>query len=190
LLYRKILDIDQAQLDYNARYLAGLMDGEGSFLIIARITEKRRVSFSPCISLKMTHEETIKFAADKFGVNYFPRKGKPGHKDIFDCRVTTKDEIRQICNALSPYSITKKEPIKWLLDYLSEAERRERLTLSQKRSLEDKGILLGIVDLHIASKKANQRGTKIVDYEARRKELKDVINASSASAIHSTELET
>jgi hypothetical protein len=176
-LYKKIHDIVDTDLEKNARYLAGLMDGEGTFSIIARITGKQNVSFSPCISLKMTHKETVEFAADIFGVNIFMRKGKPGHKDTYDFRVTTKIEAQKICNALSPFSKTKMKPIDLLSNFLLLSDEKDLLKHSQPLSSEVKKISLAMVDLHISSKKANQRGTEIIDYEAMRKELKDIIAA-------------
>jgi hypothetical protein len=162
--YRKIRNIVQQDLDENAPYVAGLMDGEGAFCII---NPKDTLTFYPCIQLKMTHENTVAKAADLFGVSYSRREEQPPHKDSYCLRVTTQAECEQICDALGQYAITKQEQISLMLKFLE---------LSQKKTKEN---MLEIVNVFIAVKKANDRGQGI-DFNAIQNNLrKRVIEAYS-----------
>lgn len=173
VLLKKIDDVNPARLTYYAEYLAGLLDGEASFSLFAR-KRKHNVTFSACIALGMTHEETIKFVAHVFGVNHkhYKSKKKP-HKDVFCLRVTTKFEVEQICLELENRSRTKKHQIKLLREYFELCEDKKSLHRIRDKK-ERKDITLEMIDVFIELKKANQRGIP-PDYEATRQKYKKVI---------------
>jgi hypothetical protein len=124
------------------------------------------------IEISMIHEETIEFVRRIFGVTSgINRSAKVGrnefHKDVYYLRVTTQDEVRQICETLRPYSITKREQIKLILDFFSlKADFPGRKYDSRSRD-----ILLRMIDVFIELKKRNERGEP-PDYEAMRKRLR------------------
>ncbi len=157
LQFRKIKNIVTEELNENAAYVAGLMDGEGAFCII---NPKNTLTFYPCIQLKMTHRDTVATVADLFGVSYVERKEQPPHKNSYCLRVTTQAECEQICNVLRPHAITKQEQICLMLQFLE---------LTQTKTKED---MLQIIDVFIAVKKANDRG-KGLDFNAIRADLRE-----------------
>jgi len=163
---RKIHDISTPNLRDHAPYLAGLLDGEGSFMII---NPKDSLTFTPTIALGMTHEATVAWVAKLLGVTYdFNEKREAKHKDVYVLRVNTQKECLQICQALYGYSITKKEPIKCMQNFLKLQESMPSYGTKRKESL------LRIIDLFITCKKANHRGTPR-NYEAIRKKLQKLV---------------
>jgi hypothetical protein len=162
IIRKQVKPASPSKLRKYAQYLAGLMDGEGSFMIINR---KDSLEFSPCIALTMTHKPTIEFAADIFGVDVSERLPKSKkHKIAYAAPVTTQENCLAICSALSTYAITKREPIRLLYEFLE--LWMDLPPCGQKR----KEYLTKIVDKYIAIKQANHRGKK-VNYETIRNRL-------------------
>jgi len=166
LKYRKVSSINLDILTKEARYAAGLLDGEGSFVL--REIGKTYPRFSPLIELAMTHKETVEFAARVFCVSTDKLIREKPNKDVYYLRITTIDEIKQVCEALLFYSITKKKQIQILLDYFSLKEKL--IHPINKQILQNKEILQKMIDLFIELKKLNERGTP-PDYDSMKQEL-------------------
>ena len=123
--------------DSEIAYLAGLFDGEGSIYYARRPEKKKkhkgkgyRVSISQRISMEitMTDPVVIKRIKETFKVgtvNKKPRKGK--RKDgtpylmQYKWRCTFRDAF-YICCLIYPYSITKLEKVKQILDHYQKLE--------------------------------------------------------------------
>lgn len=155
---RWLKPINTVDLEVNAPYLAGLLDGEGTFTILTKSTPPK-----PLVEICMTHEETIAFAAEVFGVSYSKVNRLKPHKDVYAIRIHTQKEIQQIANALLPYSKTKQEQIHLLLKWF---ELREELA----KNTTDMRIRERMADLCIEIKKRNQRGNP-PDYTEMRTQL-------------------
>jgi hypothetical protein len=174
-IWRKKKDIDVIDLRKYAAYVAGLMDGEGSFSIINR---SKTLSFNPCIALTMTHQPTVARIADLFGVEPPIERvsGKKRHKNTYSIRVNTQVECLQICRALYGYSITKREPIRLLREFLM-------LWMSMPdRGPKPKEKMLKVVELHISSKKANRRG-RPPNYDKMRERLMKLIEKKQKQGV-------
>lgn len=165
LKFRKLGNINLKTLEDYAPYLAGLFDGEGSFVL--RETGKNLPNFSPLIEISMTHEQTIQFVAKEFNVGPVGKYQRKNSKDLYYVRVTTQNEIKQVCEALQHHSITKHEQISLLLDYFS---LKTALKTAKRTTSKHREILIKMVDLYINLKKANA-GIKHPDYEAMRQDL-------------------
>src|SRR6266536_1653451 len=64
-------------------YLAGLLEGEGSFL-----RPKPPAQPGPGVALEMTDEDVVHLAADLMEARVFPNPArKPGHKNAYVCRL-------------------------------------------------------------------------------------------------------
>jgi hypothetical protein len=164
--FQKVRDINPDSLSKHAPYLAGLLDGEGTFSI--RMIERDHLLFSLMVEISMSHKETIEFVAGIFGVTWGRRKmNKPHHKDMYYLRVTTHDEIRQIAKALLPYSITKHEQIQLVLDFFS---LKDTFPGGQYDS-HCTDILQKMIDVCIELLKRNERG-KPPNYRAMREKLR------------------
>ena len=117
----------------------------------------------------MTHEPTIEFVKEIFGVTHEFREPKSKlHKTAYNLRVNTIENCLTICTALFEYSITKKEPIKLLWEF-------SKLSTSiPPQGPERKEVLLKIVELYVACRKANLRG-RAPNYEAMKKRLQRLV---------------
>jgi hypothetical protein len=164
--YRKVSSINLDILTKEARYAAGLLDGEGSFIL--REIGKASPRFLPLIELAMTHKETVEFAGKVFCVSTDKLIREKPNKDAYYLRITTNDEVKQVCEALLFYSITKKKHIQILLDYFSLKEKLVHPI--DKQILKNKEILQKMIDLFIELKKLNERGEP-PDYHSMKQEL-------------------
>ena len=164
--FRKVHNITPDSLTKHAPYLAGLLDGEGTFAI--RVTKRGTLLFSPMVEISMSHKGTIEFVARIFGVTRGKAKqNKPHHKDMYYLRVTTQDEIKQIAEALLPYSITKHEQIRLVLKFFSLKDTFP----GGKYDSHFRDILLKMIDVCIEVAKRNERGEP-PNYDAMREELR------------------
>jgi hypothetical protein len=162
---RKVRDITADSLTKHAPYLAGLLDGEGTFAI--RVTKMGTLLFSPMVEISMSHKETIEFVAGIFGVTWGKVKMNKPHKDMYYLRVTTQNEIRQIAKALLPYSITKHEQILLVLKFFSLKDTFP----GGKYDPHSRDILLEMIDVYIELAKRNERGEP-PNYDAMREKLR------------------
>ena len=162
---RKVTDINWAVLKKNAPYLAGLVDGEGSFII--HINKSKKIRFTPLIRIGMTDKNTIKFVADIFGVDVQEQEMEPPRKKMFYAQVGTTKEILQIIDALREWSKTKLAQMNLLFEFILLKE----YALKAKIDLEHRATYMKLVDKYIDLRKLNERGTP-PDYKLMRSFLK------------------
>ena len=121
-------------------YIAGLFDGEGSIYYARRKEKKKkhngegyRYSMSQRISMEitMTDENVIRWVHETLKVGTVvrkPRKGlrKDGTKYLmqYRWRCVFRDAF-YVCCLIYPYSITKLEKVKQILDHYQQAEIHE-----------------------------------------------------------------
>lgn len=92
--------------EVQAAYVAGLLDGEGSFGI-AYLRKMNR--YIPQISCSMTDKDPIVYLAQLGGVSYFPVKRKrplPNSKPQWQVKISGKRAIA-LCRRIRPYLLVK-----------------------------------------------------------------------------------
>lgn len=104
--------------DWEAAYIAGIIDGEGS-ITLTRMHEKefRR----PCISIASTDLELLNYIQSIVGgninnkKNYNPLK----HKNSYTLYIKKKNDVLSILNRVSPYLRVnkKRERALWIIAY-------------------------------------------------------------------------
>ena len=166
LRFKKLRDIDPELLSEHAKYIAGLFDGDGAYVIC--LTRGKRVRFRPHISLSMTHEETIKFVADKFGVSYARGKPRKNRKIMYYLRVFRAEDLVTILEALARWSITKRQQVLTLLDFL------ERTPIGQRI---EKEALLEQAEMYLKLKELNIRGKRPPNFKEWAKQLIEEIKS-------------
>lgn len=110
-------------LETEKAYLAGLIDGEGSFYI-EKYMDKRTGNFSYCLRCKigMTCLKTLTWAKDvvskkfKCTLSAASPKKNPKWKPSWVLIINTK-EVVKICRELLPYLITKKKRGELVVEY-------------------------------------------------------------------------
>ena len=146
-LRQKIGEIDKNTLAHYAPYIAGLLDGEGTFTI--RWNRGTRFpSFYPFIMVSMTNEEVIRFLAKTLQVD-FTRKVRNNRRTYYVLRITTKHEIVMILEALKPWLIVKKEHAQIILEFIA---------LKEKEELTHKEIVSKRAELYLKIRKLNLKG--------------------------------
>lgn len=165
--FKRLGDVRSSALYENAPYLAGLIDGEGSFVIHKR-EHKNRVRFTPMIVLGMTHEETVKFAAGIFNVSYVLQKRQPPNKEMFRFQVRTPTDIEIIATALHEPSITKREQIEVFLEFIPLERIISEIKHNDPRY---RDAYLEMVEKYVELRKLNRRG-KPPNYEVMQERLK------------------
>jgi len=172
--FKKVGEIDPDILQQNSQYIAGLMDGEGSFSIISN---PKRLYFRPLLALAMNHEETIKFVADKFGVDSKPilrkRKshveGEAGTtaKTTYVTRVFVEDDIVKVLTTLLPSLITKKRQAQLILEFI-----RTKQQFSGTKARRD--LLLKLGEIYVQVRRLNPKGRRF-DYDKWHKQFDEAI---------------
>ncbi|WP_246010269.1 LAGLIDADG family homing endonuclease [Bacillus yapensis] len=104
-------------MDWEASYLAGIIDGEGS-ITLTRIhkNEHRR----PCITIASTDKELLDYVSSLTGgivlnkKNYNPEK----HKDSYTLTIKKKQKVIEILELITVFRRVekKKQRAKWILD--------------------------------------------------------------------------
>ena len=89
----------------NADYIAGLVDGEGSFTVYVRnpnlkIRRVRRVRTEPRFYVKLIEKDkAILYSLKRFfgcGNVYFQRDERPNHQNCYRYEVANRDDLRRI----------------------------------------------------------------------------------------------
>ena len=120
---RQFLSINKVDRD-SAIYLAGLIDGEGCFFVSSYIKNKGPYAsrcYTPEFKISMTNEDTIAWVAEKLGVKYSHVLANPGknHKDTYEIRMGSTQNIIELIPQILPFMITKKETAQVMLDFCS-----------------------------------------------------------------------
>jgi len=155
--FAKIGEIDKSTLAHYAPYIAGLLDGEGTFTL--RWNRGARCpSFYPSIMVSMTHEGVIRLLAKAFQVSY-TTKVRSGRRAYHLLRITTKHEMVMILEALRRWLIVKKEHAQIILEFLALKEREE---------LTPKEIVSKQAELYLRIRQLNPKGQPFNPEELRR----------------------
>ena len=108
-------------------YLAGLIDGEGCFLI-------RRVgtSLQARVTIANTAKSVMDWLKNTFGGCWWEtQRPEENHKNLFTWEMSGK-LIQKLLPQIFPYLIIKQEPAKIILEFLSTLTRSCKLGLSQE----------------------------------------------------------
>lgn len=103
---------------WEAAYVAGIIDGEGSITLTRMHTKEHR---RPCISIASTDIELLVYVQELTGGrinskrNYNPDK----HKDSFTLTVLKKDEVFSSLQSTLPFLRIERKKLraKWILDH-------------------------------------------------------------------------
>jgi hypothetical protein len=106
------MNLTQQQL----AYIAGFLEGDGSFQIMRYNSKRSGHVYEYRISAYNTKEEVIKWFADTIGGYYGHVKSSPRWKKPFHWNIKNQEAI-QLAQALHPYLISKKEEVSIWLEY-------------------------------------------------------------------------
>lgn len=105
------------------RWLAGFVDGEGSFTLI-----RDRTFIKPAFQIANTVVENMRvvkaLVSEIVGreVRYMPTKAHPsrvGYRPYYYLYVTRQSELRLLCDALLPHVTGKRQQVELMLRYLA-----------------------------------------------------------------------
>ena len=100
-------------------YLAGLIDGEGSFYLAAQHNGR---FLRPSLAISMCDNEGLLWVHKTFPQFLFGLQRKKltnGGKHVFRCVITKYDDLLNLLPKLLPFLKVKKEHAKILLDYIN-----------------------------------------------------------------------
>ena len=129
-------------LKWEAAYIAGIIDGEGS-IILTRMHDKEHRR--PCITIASTDKELLLYAQSLIGgtiinkKNYNPEK----HKNSYTLNITKKKEVFPALKQILPFLRINKKRLRalWILEqYDSVTVRNGKYTseeLAKKIAFED-----------------------------------------------------
>lgn len=108
-------------------YIAGLMDGEGSYCILKahtdetmRQTNRKNPMYYAVIRIGMVRREPMEFIRDTLGVGMVRdegvRKDRPTYQPMYRWTVHKKAHIYEVCKKLLPYSMVKRKQIENIIE--------------------------------------------------------------------------
>ena len=112
-------------------YIAGILDGEGSIMIMRQASEsfmKQRAErgcfhphYAPCIRIGMQDRSALDLIVDATGIG-FVHTEKPYHhkKPMYRWMVRSKAEITQFLKLMMPYLLVKKDQAILCLKFVEE----------------------------------------------------------------------
>ena len=142
-------------------YLAGLMDGEGSFMIRKR-NAPNRTQYMPAVSIAMTDRDGIDLISSIYGGAIHITTLSPGHnaQPYYNWRVDSKNKIVNILSDILPYLRVKRTQAVLLLEYISKFSHGKGCAFSDDERLEQ--------DLYYQiCTRLNGRGTDSTDIKVR-----------------------
>lgn len=108
-------NVQDNQREATLAYLAGILDGEGSFNI--KYNKKTDVYFT-CISVGMTELPAIELMAETFG-GKIRVESSGRNKDIYRWESNSAQKNRHVLEAVQPYVRVKKDQVLALLECVS-----------------------------------------------------------------------
>lgn len=98
-------------------YIAGILDGDGSFSIL-----KGPTSYHPCIQLSNAFKEMSEYLFDKFeGSKRIKKPQQPHHKPLYVWSVRGLGSAKNVLNKVLPYLVLKKERAKFMMDFIEKS---------------------------------------------------------------------
>lgn len=101
-------------------YLAGLMDGDGSFSLQKLKNASKSPLYYPILQFGFQKEEIVKLIIQTFGGTYFtidPKKDKRYKNPFFLWRLRSIDNVSSALQKLIKYLVLKKERAQFLLNF-------------------------------------------------------------------------
>ena len=109
-------------------YIAGLMDGEGSYCILKaetpetlRQTSRKSPVYYSVVRIGMVEKEPMEFIHKVFGFgivrNEGVRKDRPTYQPMYRWTLHRKSQILEFCKAILPYARVKKRQIQNVIEF-------------------------------------------------------------------------
>lgn len=117
-------------------YLAGLFDGEGTFMINAHAF-KGQHKYSAKVRLALSHKPAVEWVAKAIGVNVAPHglgRNNTKSRPMFRVAVENVEGIISLINQILPFLIVKREPAEVLLAFCRARLQSGYFTKSRTRS--------------------------------------------------------
>jgi hypothetical protein len=162
-----------------AAYMAGIMDGEGSFTVSmvsmdTKATKRKTHNFVLYIGFTMTDPRIPRWAFDQFGGSAYPQNyktAKPWHKKAWRWRMaTSKAKLEIFLLTVIPYLILKREQAQLLLDFI----RLPHGATSEKLSILER--------IHVLNKRGKSPESNTPDISLIVQQLQDVIQDKEKTA--------
>lgn len=161
--FLKVGEISKDRLAHYAPYIAGLLDGEGTFTVRWN-RRARSPSFQTYIAVSMTNEEVISLLSKILQVTYSCKLREKGRRPYYMLRITTKHEIVMILEKLLPWLIVKREHAQIILEFIALKERKK---FARKEIDIVKEIVYEQVELYLKIRQLNSKGPPFYPDELR-----------------------
>jgi len=131
--------------DIDLAWLAGIIDGEGCFSIYS-VTRKDAKTPSPSANLTITNSNCLllnhcKELLDKLNIKYLYNDPKNGHQQgrrVMRIRVKNYSSLQRLITLLLPFLVGKTEQAIVMLEFVSLAGQRGKLSLHDRIELMNK----------------------------------------------------
>lgn len=110
-------------VEIDLSWLAGIIDGEGCASLKKSQNKSGGPKYTPALRVGMTHQPTIRRAYEILetisvtGCQEYRSPGRDGRQRSFNLTITMLSEIKTVCDAVLPYSLTKSRQLSLLSEY-------------------------------------------------------------------------
>lgn len=112
--------------DVKLAYIAGIMDGEGSIMLVKachasfmKAQNRKYPNYYPNIRVGMIEREALDFIVDTLNIGkVVQEKSYQNKRPMFRYRLTNKPDVRKFLEIMTPYLMIKKEQAKLLMQYI------------------------------------------------------------------------
>ncbi len=121
-------------------YAAGLMDGEGSFMVGKTVDQRYNdyVHYSVSASVNITDPDIVDWLKQEFGGKVRHRSARTStREEQFQWTLREREELINFCQKLLPYLKIKQLQAKIVLEFCSKFPLRSALTVDVKTEMEN-----------------------------------------------------
>lgn len=146
-------------------YIAGLMDGDGSFSIVKNGSGANPLYY-PFLQFVSWKKDVIDFLKSEFGGNIIMTKpwickdGSNGHS-VYRWRIRSHDNVKPILHNIIPYLRTKSERAKYLLEFIEATPFVRGKRLSQEQLIQKESYYIRMVQSNDWTSLCNTLTSKI-----------------------------
>lgn len=119
-------------------YIAGYMDGEGTFAIVKSTDKKGFKRFSPRVSVGSTDLEILEDISELLGCGYIYRTKSGTNKQFYSLEFGKRKNVMKVCCVLIPYLRQKLLQAEILISFCNRRENKLLATKNNRYSTYEK----------------------------------------------------
>ena len=151
-------------------YIAGIMDGEGSIMIMKQASEtfmknRKHAHFFPCVRVGMIDRRPLDFMVNTIQVgSVYEEKSYHHKRPMFRLCLRKKEEVVYFLNTLLPYLIVKKAQAELAIKFMQECVHKPGIPMTLEKNAirqtywQEMRTMNGVSDAPATTERKSKRG--------------------------------